>query len=287
MRSRIARTLVAVPALVMFLADTCLPQGVGANSSPRGPGNPSNSFRTPVIVELFTSEGCSSCPPADALLSRLDTTQPVEGAEVIVLSEHVDYWNHLGWADPYSSAGFSARQNEYASALGSSVFTPQMVVDGRTEFVGSNAGRALDAISGAAHTLNVSTHLALATKTEDSKDRTVPLQLRLEGLPPVRAGDTLQIMLAITESNLRSSVSRGENAGRSLRHTGVVRQLTVLGQVPSRNDGTFSAEPVVKLARGWKRENLRVVVFVQERASHRILGGAQLSLGSEASASVR
>jgi hypothetical protein len=97
----------------------------------------------------------------------------------------------------------------------------------------------------------------------------------------------VQIMLAVTESNLRSSVSRGENAGRSLTHTGVVRQLTVLGQVPSRNDATFSAEPVVKLARGWKRENLRVVVFVQERASHRILGGAQLSLGSEESASLR
>ncbi len=95
---------------------------------------------TPVIVELFTSEGCSDCPPADTLLEKLIATQPIAGAEIIGLGQHVDYWDRLGWKDRFSSAALTARQQLYQTRFGTeSIYTPQMVVDGRAEFVGSDA----------------------------------------------------------------------------------------------------------------------------------------------------
>src|SRR5437773_3318540 len=113
-----------------------------------------------VLLELFTSEGCSSCPPADALLERLDRTQPVAGAQIIVLSEHVDYWNHIGWADPYSSPAFSARQQQYARRFRTQEpYTPQMVVDGRTEFVGSDTRSAESAVRDALRQPKVAIHI--------------------------------------------------------------------------------------------------------------------------------
>src|SRR5438876_9247868 len=111
----------------------------GAALGLAGPPDILPEQRQAILVELFTSEGCSSCPPADALLERLDRSQPIPEAQIVVLSEHVD-WNHIGWADPYSSPAFSARQQQYARRFRTQgPYTPQMVVDGRIEFVGSDA----------------------------------------------------------------------------------------------------------------------------------------------------
>jgi hypothetical protein len=236
--------------------------------------------RTPVIVELFTSEGCSSCPPADALLAQLEKTQPVKGAEVIVLALHVDYWNRLGWADPFSSPAFSERQGEYSRAFGKQdVYTPQMVVDGQAEFNGSNQNRAYQAITKAAQTPKASVRLTTPARGEAEKSLgQVRLRVNVDGLPAVSDGDAAEVLLAVTESNLSTNVARGENAGRRLSHAGVVRSLTVIGSVDPQGGGAFTADTVVEIGKGMRRENLRVVVFVQERASRRVLGAAATRL---------
>jgi hypothetical protein len=254
-------------------------------------GQPVGGKVVPVLVELFTSEGCSSCPPADELLARLERTQPVAGAQIITLSEHVDYWNRLGWTDPYSDAEFSARQSQYAGRFHrEDVYTPQMVVDGRAEFVGSNLSRAREAIAAALESPKASVSVSIgrdgATRgaqpgDTQPRDAQIPLIIRVENLPAISAGDTAEVLLAITESDLRSEVSRGENSGRSLRHAGVVRRLSQIGSIDLKNGEGFDALPVVRVEKVWKRANLKAVVFVQERASRRVLGAASVALGAK------
>jgi hypothetical protein len=223
---------------------------------------------TPVLVELFTSEGCSSCPPADALLSRLERTQPVGGADAIVLEEHVDYWDRLGWKDPFSSSAMSERQTEYGKAFGGrQIYTPQMIVDGRSEFVGNSENAALQAIRTAGAVAKPGVTLAWAA---DGK-----LNVQIAPLANASAGDAPLVFLAITENDLRSDVKHGENAGRSLEHRGVVRQLANVAKADTSAPG-FSSAFGVRTAPEWNRSNLRAVVFVQEQRSHRILAAAAI-----------
>lgn len=282
MKLRIAVALVLVVAALAIIVVALIGKGakVGyvseAHDHQMTPAG--GTQRMPVLVELFTSEGCSSCPPADELLMQLEQTQPVEGAEVIALSEHVDYWNHLGWADPYSSAEFSRRQNDYARALNSDeIYTPQMIVDGRAQFVGSSLSRAREAIDNASRDSKASVHLSLAS--EDNGPASVTLAVRVDGSLKGREGDSAEVLLAITESGLRSSVSRGENAGHRLSHTAVVRKLISLGSINSRGEAQFVAKPAIKIDRRWNRDSLKAVVFIQERASRRVLGVSSASLG--------
>jgi hypothetical protein len=276
-------------ALVVALALSALIVAVGVLSMRKGrrpaanegaevPANttPLNSAesRAPVVVELFTSEGCSSCPPADALLSRLEKTQPVEGALVLPLAMHVDYWNYLGWSDPFSSAEFSARQGEYAAAYGKDgVYTPQMIVDGVKEFPGGNTGLALESISKAARTPKAEVRL-----TRAAFEGGVRLGVSVERSPQLTEGDVAYVLLAVTESDLSTDVRRGENAGRKLGHAAVVRRLTTLGPLPDRPGEAFAAETNITFDKNWRRANLRAVVFAQERGSRRILAAGALDL---------
>jgi hypothetical protein len=223
-------------------------------------------------VELFTSEGCSSCPPADLALARLDRTQPVAGAEIVPLSLHVDYWNRLGWADPFSSESFSARQSDYSRAWGESrVYTPQVVVDGRAELVGSDERKARRAVEEAARLPKATIELLPAAPGESAA-----LRIRVRSLPPVTPGDTAELLVAITEDRLATDVPRGENAGRRLAHTAIVRDLAVVGTV--QPGSLFETERPLRLKADWKRNALHAVAFIQERKSRKVLGVARISV---------
>jgi hypothetical protein len=265
-----AGLLAAFAAVVVLLAlNARWPSGVsraaGANAALAERRSPDQGS-TPVLVELFTSEGCSSCPPADALLARLEKTQPVHGADIIALEEHVDYWDRLGWKDPFSSETATTRQTEYGEAFGGKeVYTPQMVVDGRTEFVGSSDADALRAIRAASQAPKPG--IELSWQTGDLLD------IHVEPIANAEPRTDARLFLVIAESMLHSDVKRGENAGRGLEHNGVARQFLPLGRIaPASSE--FSSTVTVHSAREWNRANLRAIVFAQDQRSRRILAAA-------------
>src|SRR5262249_46737153 len=230
----------------------------------------------PVIVELFTSEGCSSCPPADALLARYESQQPVANAQIIALEEHVDYWDQLGWVDPFSGRAWTNRQADYATSLGNgNPYTPQMVIDGRTEFVGSRESQARQVIARAASQPKTRVSVGFQTGAKAGA-RTV--QIVVDKLASSSPGDEPEVWLAITEADLHSEVTRGENAGRALGHASIVRVLRKVGRAQENASVAFSQSSPMKLDSRWKVANLHAVAFVQERKSRRILGAAIVSL---------
>ena len=235
-------------------------------------GRPAEPARVPVVVELFTSEGCSDCPPADALLAQLGRTQPVAGALVIPLEEHVDYWDGQGWRDPYSSSIFTDRQEHYARRFGDPPYTPEMVVAGRSGFVGSRSSQAREAIASASQAPQAA--VSLAVSHGQGADFVVAA-VRVDSFPP-GVHDQAEVRLAVTEDELSSQVGAGENAGRHLVHRATVRKFVSAGQAEPGKP--FSADVKIGIERGWNRANLHVVVFLEELSSGKIFGAATASV---------
>ena len=232
-----------------------------------------------VVVELFTSEGCSSCPPADQVLSRLEfprfgnagrSKQVVvvdPGVQVITLGEHVDYWDSLGWKDRFSSPLFSARQQDYGKAFHlESVYTPQIVINGEKEVLGSDARAVQEAIGEAWRKPLARVSIAMtAAQTVSFSVSKLPV-----------GSHEADILLAVTESGLVTPVYGGENNGRQLRHAAVVRSLSSLGRLDPKRPGEYSAEAQLNLRPDWNRANLKLVLFVQDRVNRHILGAASV-----------
>jgi hypothetical protein len=223
------------------------------------------SDRVPVLVELFTSEGCDSCPPADQVLMRLARERNIAGADVIVMSEHVDYWNHLGWKDPFSSRQFTDRQNEYASALGrDGVYTPQMIIDGRYDVLGGRYVEVTRTLSQASRSPKGMMNVTIRSLGSEA-------DLHVAVSP---CSEPTNIYLAVTEDNLFNNVSRGENKGLKLSHAAVVRSLTRVGS--AKRNTPFTADSAIKVAAEWKTADLHAVVFAQSTKSKAILSVSEV-----------
>jgi len=219
----------------------------------------------PVLVELFTAEGCSSCPPADTLLEKMIESQPAAGVQIIGLGEHVDYWDRLGWKDRFSSPALTARQQKYAArSKGAEIYTPQMVVDGQEAFVGTDLSAARRAIERAVS----APHGMLRVACDIAAANVVNVTVAGSNLPASRSGDRADIIVALTEDRLQTDVKGGENRGRTLAHAAVVRDLRIAAEAAGPS---ASADARIKLAPEWVRPHLKVVAFVQERASRRVL----------------
>ncbi|MDB5035777.1 MAG: hypothetical protein JWQ98_3018 [Chlorobi bacterium] len=219
------------------------------------------------VVELFTSEGCSSCPPADRLLSAITDEARQDGRRIFPLSFHVDYWNKLGWRDPFSDAAYSSRQNDYVRALGiDGAYTPQMIVNGRAEFIGSDATTARARIADAL-AMPVEAEIRL-NATLDTAAKTVTVRYEVTGARP---GEALN--LALTERDLNVEVARGENGGRKLHHDNVVRAFATI-RIGEDGHGTAML-PAGALEQPGKSA---VVAYVQNPETMRITGGGMTGL---------
>jgi hypothetical protein len=226
--------------------------------------------KTPVLVELFTSEGCSSCPPADALLGRLEREQPVKNADIIVLEEHVDYWEKDGWHDRFSSSAYTERQNQYRPPLKfDEGYTPQMVVDGSVQFVGNDPQKALTSITEATQSPKVA--LSLSAPVVDGKR--IGCSVSAASSSPLPKAD---LYAAVVEPTASTEVKRGENNGRHLDHVGVVLSLQRIGKLQDLGSGPLKftlKTPADNIA----PESLRVVVFAQSPGQGPVRGAASIS----------
>ena len=255
------------PSSFFSLSLALLALAVRSDAAPAVP----DSQGGPVILELFTSQGCSSCPPADRLLSKLGGDPQLAG-RVIPLAFHVDYWDSQGWRDPFDAPRWSERQQAYARAFHSNrIYTPQLVVDGRTECVGSEERDVLRRIKdalGAPPAGRVT--LAVDPPTADGRLR---VQVGAKLARAVAPHD-LDLWVAVWETGLVTPVGAGENASRTLRNDFVVRRLEKALTLPGAAGAERSGELVLGLDKRWKTTELGVAAFLQDPATLQIHGAA-------------
>jgi hypothetical protein len=243
--------------VVRWLALAMAAPGIAAG----GPA-PVPADRGVAVIELFTSEGCSSCPPADALLERFAADTQRSGRHVFALSFHVDYWDHLGWKDRYSSAEYSQRQRLYARQLGlSGLYTPQMIVNGARELVGSDRAAAEAAVREALS----SAAPATVRLTAVAHGRDVTVEYAVAGAP---AGAILEV--AWVDARGESAPNRGENQGRALRHANVVRDLHDIVLKDPPGGSVRVTRPEIK--------DGAVIAWIQAAPAGRVLGAASVSV---------
>jgi hypothetical protein len=252
--------------------------GAAATDTPSSSSAQAGS-RRPVLVELFTSEGCSSCPPADVLLAKLDELQPVAGAQVIVLSEHVTYWDHEGWRDPYSLDSVTDRQKWYGFKFGlSDVYTPQAVVDGAVQVLGSDPSKLLQAISTAAAQPKAELAISGAAWTGDG----IKFTIHEAGAAATKSKTTLEAALA--EDVTTTAVKSGENAGKTLRNVAVVRDFKEIGPGVDGDREVLLRLPAEQIkgasgaASGSASGSVRLVVFLTDKHSGRVLGAEEQTI---------
>lgn len=259
------RALFLLAVSVAGLQYAASPQSVSDSAANSAASKP------PVLVELFTSEGCSSCPPADALLAELDRRKSFAGAPVIVLSEHVNYWDHDGWRDPFSNEAWTRRQNRYNEHFHlDSVYTPQMVVDGTQQVNGSDGAKISRAIeSTAAQSGKVTIAIMNAVWSGDVLQANISVT---DVSSASSKGADLYAVLADDEDT--SNVARGENSGRTLKHVAVVRAM----QKVSALHGPYSGPVQIKLPHGVAHAKMRLIVFAQKGDNGQVFGAAEIEI---------
>jgi hypothetical protein len=212
------------------------------------------------VLELFTSEGCSSCPPADDLMAKIQSEAGMK--PIYILAYHVDYWDRQGWKDKFSSADFSNRQTQYGNWLNvSPIYTPQLIINGKTQFIGSDESAIRKEISAE---LSSSSNTTLTIQTQQNgSELTVRYQVS-------NATNNSSLLIAVLQKNAQDKVERGENAGRTLFYVQIVRKL----QTESLNN-PGGVSKVIELPKDFNRQNWEVVCFIQDQGNGRISAAAE------------
>jgi hypothetical protein len=232
-------------------------------------GDDAKTAAVPVLLELFTAEGCSSCPPADEWLLQMDKVQPLAGAQLIVLSEHVDYWDHDGWKDPYSSSLVTARQADYARGFRiDSPYTPQVVVNGTVNLKLSDSKQVRQTFEQAAKVMTLPVTIT-GVALDPANPAILHARVEVDGSSAEHNADIYE---AVAVDHAESQVLRGENGGKHLSHVAAVQQLSKIGKMEKGK--TFSRTIDLKLKPGTDPKNTRLVIFVQESGPGKVLGAA-------------